>query len=210
MLKASRKQGVETVIATPHFYADCEDPSAFLARRASAVSVLSAAVSACPEPLPDIRFGAEILYFPGMSEAEELLGLVIEGTYCLLIEPPMMPWSETMIDEIEQTGKRLRCIPVIAHIDRYMRVLKDPTLIDRVRDRQLLIQVNASFFLHADSTDFAMRLLNESRIHLIGSDCHNLNTRPPNLGMAASVASGFEEEKAFSRFRANAEYLLHI
>ena len=30
----------------------------------------------------------------------------------------------------------------------------------------------------------AMRMLKEKRIHLLGSDCHNLGDRKPNLGNA--------------------------
>ena len=36
MLRESRRQGVELVCATPHFYADEEDPASFLRRRGEA------------------------------------------------------------------------------------------------------------------------------------------------------------------------------
>ena len=99
----------------------------------------------------------------------------------------MVPWSETMLDEIEQCGSSLRCVPVVAHIDRYMRLLRAPELIDRVRGRRMLVQVNASFFLYPEHSERALELLREGRIHFIGSDCHDLARRAPNLGEADRV-----------------------
>ena len=136
---------------------------------------------------PKIVLGAEVLYFPGISVAEEMKALHLMGTPFLLIEPPMMPWSEAMLDEVELCGQTLHCIPVIAHIDRYMRMLDDYSLFERVQDRKLLIQVNASFFLHRDTQDFALECLEAERFHFIGSDCHDLSGRRPNIGNAAEV-----------------------
>ena len=103
MLRESRRQGVELVCATPHFYADEEDPRSFLQRRSEAWDVLHRAMDP-GEKWPAIRLGAEVLYFPGMSGAEELRSLCLEGTPILLIEPPMAPWTETMLEEIEECG----------------------------------------------------------------------------------------------------------
>jgi len=53
---------------------------------------------------PKIVLGAEVLYFPGISVAEEMKALRLMGKLFLLIEPPMMPWSEAMLDEVELCG----------------------------------------------------------------------------------------------------------
>lgn len=91
------------------------------------------------------------------------------------------------MDEVELCGQTLHCIPAIAHIDRYMRMLEDYSLFERVQDRKLLIQVNASFFLHRDTQDFALACLEAERFHFIGSDFHDLSGRRPNMGNAAEV-----------------------
>ena len=187
MLDLSTSQGVDIVFATPHFYADQTDPSTFLAERSEAFSALQKAVSASRLHLPEVIPGAEILYYPGMSYTEELSKLKIEGTPFLLIEPPVMPWSDSVIDEIEQTGQNLRLIPVIAHIDRYMNLLHDNSLIDRLEGRKLLIQVNASYFLRRESSRRALNDLSLGRFHFIGSDAHNLSDRSPNIGEALDV-----------------------
>ena len=195
MLRESRRQGVDLICSTSHFYADEEDPASFLRRRAAALARLTAAMEN-PADYPQILLGAEVLYFPGISGAEEVKGLRLDRFPFLLVEPPMMPWTDDMLDEVEACGKMLQCVPVIAHIDRYMRILHDHTLYERVSERKLLIQVNASFFLHRDTQEFALECLRSNRFHFIGSDCHNLDDRRPNMGDAAAIireacAAGF-------------------
>ena len=177
MLRESHRQGVDIMFATPHFYADEDDPESFLYNRDNAWALLQEAMAEDGGDFPEVYLGAEVYFFPGMSVAEELAALNMGPT----------PWRETILDEIEQTGENLHRIPVIAHLDRYMRMLQDPTLFDRLRGRRMLIQVNASFFTHEDTAELALRYLREKRIQFIGSDCHNMDERAPNMGMAADV-----------------------
>ena len=187
MLRESRRQGIDLIVATPHFYADEDDPESFLTRRDDAYARLRGAMDSIDESFPEILLGAEILFFPGMSVAEELIELKVDRAPLLLIEPPMIPWSNSMLDEIELTGENLRCLPVIAHVDRYMRILRDESLFDRLADRRMLIQVNADFFIRPASREAALSYLRDGRIHFIGSDCHNMGERAPNLGPAADI-----------------------
>lgn len=208
MLRESVRQGVNVLFATSHFYADQEDPQRFLSRRAAAYEELCAETEKSVQVYPDIYLGAEVLFFPGMSGAEELKKLTLGSTNCLLVEPPMMRWSDTMLDEIEQTGQNLSCIPVIAHIDRYMRMLGDDMLFERVKGRRMLIQVNASFFIHEDSRPTALKYISEGRIHFMGSDCHNMTDRAPNLGAAAAAIRRAGVLKPFSDFNKRIYYFL--
>ena len=198
MLRESRRQGVDIICSTSHFYADEEDPQSFLTRRSEAYARLCEAIRDSEE-YPKILLGAEVLYFPGISVSEEMMLLRLSGTPFLLIEPPMMPWSAEMLDEVEQCGETLHCIPVIAHIDRYMRMLNDYRLFERVKNRRMLIQVNANFFLHRDTVGFALRCLREERFQFIGSDCHDLEGRRPNMGDAARIIRNAGETGSFVR-----------
>ena len=47
-----------------------------------------------------------------------------------------------------------------------------------------LYAANASFFLRSSTRRMASNMLRRNQIHLLGSDCHNLVDRPPNLGYA--------------------------
>lgn len=200
MLEESKKQGVDIVFASSHFYADEDDPYSFLQRRNEAYEMLYSAMDDNKSKYPRLELGAEVLYFPGMSVADELCTLTMGDTPCLLIEPPMCRWTDAMLDEIEETGTNLKCIPVIAHIDRYMRVLKDNTLFDRIEGRRVLVQVNASFFVYPQTTELALMLLRDGKIHFIGSDCHNMDSRPPNLAAAAAKMRRSSALGDFARF----------
>lgn len=199
MLRESWDQGVALMFATPHFYADEDDPASFLRRRNAAHARLCEAMEADGGVFPQIMLGAEILYFPGISVADEIVELGMGKTPFLLIEPPMMPWRDSMLDEIELLGENFDRIPVIAHVDRYMHMLRDHSLFDRLAGRHVLIQVNASFFLNRDLAPMAMEFLRQRRIQFIGSDCHNMDDRVPNMGPADQFirrkgAGGFLDE----------------
>lgn len=208
MLRRSKEQGVEVMVSTSHFYADEDYPTQFVERRNAAFLRLREAMGRDTESYPLIVLGAEVLYFPGISQAQDIEKLVIGSGRTILVEPPMAPWSDTMLDEIVELGENLHCRPVIAHVDRYMRMLKDKHLLNRVLERNLLVQVNASWFLDPKTVKSAVRNLKQGKIHLIGSDCHNLLSRSPNLGQARQQAEAFGAEAEFEELRRNALRLL--
>lgn len=208
MLSWSFQQGVDMMVSTSHFYAYEEYPDDFLRRRNQAYEALQNAMLLSTEVYPKVLLGAEVLYFPGISEAEDIAKLMIASSKCILIEPPMAPWSESMLDEIAQMGKNFNCTPVIAHVDRYMGMLRDKTLIDRVRERDMIVQVNAEYFLNPKTVKSAIQNLKMGKLQLIGSDCHNLTSRSPNLWLARKQAKAFGAETEFLELHQNAVDLL--
>ena len=208
MLRQSYQQGVEAMVSTCHFYADEDYPAQFVERRNTAFLRLREAMLRDTEAYPLIVLGAEVLYFPGISQAQDIEKLTIGSGRPILVEPPMAPWSDAMLDEIVELGENLHCQPVVAHVDRYMRMLKDKRLIDRLLERNLLVQVNASWFLDPGTVKSAVRSLKQGKIHLIGSDCHNLLSRSPNLGQARQQAEAYGAAAEFEELRRNAVRLL--
>ena len=108
----------------------------------------------------------------------------------------------------QQMGKNFGCVPVIAHVNRYMKMLRDNTLIQRVRERDMIVQVNANYFLDPKTVKAAIQNLKLGNIQLIGSDCHDLVNRAPNLLAARRQAKAFGAESAFNRLHQNAVDLL--
>lgn len=208
ILHESFLQGVDCMVSTSHFYAMDEYPAEFLKRRDAAAKQLKDALLYSAEVYPKIILGAEVMFFPGISEAEEIRKLQIGSSGCILIEPPMAPWTDDMLDEIRQLGRNFDLIPVIAHVDRYMDVLQDDSLIDRVLQRDLKVQVNGSYFLKSQTQKTALKNLKAGKIHLIGSDCHNMETRPPNLGMVRRLMREKQATTSFQQLRRNAVELL--
>lgn len=185
LLAMQKEQGISTVIATPHFYANNESVSSFLRRRRESYERLSATL---PEGLPNIRLGAEISYYEGISRLEGLEDLRIEGTRLLLMEMPMACWSEYSIRELSELSARSGIQLVLAHVERYMSLQK-PGTVERLLDCGIINQVNASFFVAFSSRRKAISLIKRGIVHLVGSDCHSIKFRPPHIGEAYSRIS---------------------
>ncbi len=184
MLEAWRRQGIERLCATPHFYADRNTPERFLRRRAAAFqSVLEAMGS--PEAYPPILLGAEVRFFDGIGASRELPQLCLQGTNLLLLEMPFTRWSDRMLGEVAELPHR-GIQPVAAHIERYLDLNPKKT-IERFMSMDILIQCNAEFFLSRRTARKALRMLKEERIHFLGSDAHNMSSRAPDLGPALEL-----------------------
>ena len=183
MLRLEAQQGVHRVVATPHFYPRYDDLDRFLERRARAMERLQGAMRADVE-LPEIVLGAEVYFFRGMSESDQLSRLTIEGKNYLLIEMPASPWTEDMYLELEQIWSQQGILPIVAHVDRYIRPLRTYGIPERLSQLPVLVQANAEFFINKRTSGLALRMLNADRIHLLGSDCHNMTVRKPNLDAA--------------------------
>lgn len=180
MLKKMAEQGITRVVATPHFYAHKDTPNRFLARRVRAENALRQELSRHTE-LPEVLVGAEVYYFPGMSNSDMLPALTISGTNYLLVEMHDSPWNESMYRELENIRIRQGLIPIIAHIDRYITPMRQHGIPDRLRSMELLVQANADFFLDWRTRRLALQLLEADYIHLLGTDCHDMKRRAPNL-----------------------------
>lgn len=181
MLAQSKNQGVDTIIATPHFYGDRETPGDFLARREQTFTLLQQ--SLVDSNLPQIRLGAEVAYYPGLSHSDFLDDLCIQGTRLLLVELPFAPCTDRCYREISALSSQ-GYRPIIAHVERYLGLQPQRSFLDRLQQTGALIQCNASFFLQGWRSRKAFALLREGTVDVLGSDCHNLTTRAPSLGLA--------------------------
>jgi len=180
MLRMEARQGVARVVATPHFYPSHDSPERFLARREAAAQALRGAM-AQEAGLPEIELAAEVYYFPGISDSDILSQLTIGGNQYILIEMPMPPWSEKMYAELVAVYEKQNLIPVIAHIDRYVAPLQTFRIPQRLAQLPVLVQANSSFFTQKATAGLAFRLLREEKVHLLGTDAHNLTDRAPNM-----------------------------
>ncbi|AFA48109.1 CpsB/CapC family capsule biosynthesis tyrosine phosphatase [Acetobacterium woodii] len=176
MIEASFNQGVEMIVATPHFYPWQEKPEDFLARREHAIKSL-------PGPLSTLRVGAEIAYYDGIDYSEDIELLKIADTELILIEMPMTIWTNRMLDSLYNMENRTKLKVVLAHFERYLKVQKRTDQSGYIGDN-FFIQINADYFINRSTQRKALKLFKENRVDFIGSDCHNLTSRPPNLGEA--------------------------
>ena len=183
MLEAEDKQGVNTVALTPHFYRSREHIADFLARRESSWDKLKSKLK--NKKHPQLILAAEVAYAPGMADWTELEQLCYTGTKLLLVEPPMTPWNDEMFHQLYAIEGRRGITPMIAHFDRYIK-MQSKVRIEQLLEMGFPIQVSTASLLRFIGRNQAMRLISEYSAVPV-SDCHNINTRPPNLGEAARV-----------------------
>ena len=183
MINMQADQGIDLIIATPHFYANDETVESFLERRAKAFEKLNAELA---EGMPKILLGAEVRYYQGISHLSELKSLRIENSKLLLLEMPSSTWTEYMVRELTELSGRNGIKIILAHLDRYLS-LQNKEVLERILQSGILVQYNADAFASIISKRKAISLLKKGNIHFIGSDCHNMTSRPPQIKKAFEV-----------------------
>lgn len=121
MLRQVSSQGVDYMIATPHFYASHDRVDAFLNRREDAYNSLKEAVhKESLSDVPQILTGSEVAFFDGISKAELIEDLTIQNTRVLLLEMPFAPWTSQNIHEVEVLVRDRGFNVLIAHLERFI------------------------------------------------------------------------------------------
>lgn len=177
LLSMLKSQGAEKVVATPHFYAHKDNLEPFLQRRAETFAQIPQR-----EDLPQVLLGAEVAYFNGISQVEAIDQLHLGDTKLLLIEMPFTPWTAYMVRDVCDISVQRGLVPVIAHANRYPSQLKQ--FAQTLLSQGVLFQCNADAFSSFWNRRWALKQIAEGNIHFLGSDCHNLTTRPPLLTTA--------------------------
>ena len=190
MLNAWYSQGITEICATPHFYAEHNNPERFIARRNKAFAMVQDAAN---NELQNIRLGAEVLYFDGISRYDGLHELCLEGTDLLLLEMPFRTWTSHMIEEVGIIASTTGIMPVVAHIERYLD--QPRKLLKEFLNLNIFIQSNAEFFLDRHTQHKALKMLKKGTITFLGTDAHNLGRRPVNLGPAIGLINSKLGEK---------------
>ena len=208
LLKKEAEQGVTHVVATPHFYAQHDTPERFLERRNKAFITLSEEMKKY-SGLPEIILGAEVYYYHGIADSEALDLLTLSSKRFILIEMPMAKWTESMYQEIEAIYTRRGITPIMAHMDRYIAPFATHNIPEKFAKLPVIVQANASFFKKGGLTSkLAFKLLKTDKIQLLGSDCHNMTSRIPNLGDAVEVIEKKLGREAIDRINRYGENVL--
>lgn len=176
MLTRLHAQGVERVVATPHFYLHREpDPAAYLTKRQMCFDAL------VEQQLPmELRLGAEVAIEQGISDLPQIRALAITGTDLILLELPYAPYQSWMEQEVHAIAVQQGLTPVIAHVHRYLMWYSQEDL-ETVLGWDAIFQINAEAFESFRQKRIVKELLKRGLPVLFGSDCHNLSDRRPNF-----------------------------
>ena len=131
--------------------------------------------------------GSEVAFFDGISRADRLPELAIEGTNLLLLEMPFTPWTQRNVDEIsyiiQERGLRI----LLAHLERFLWIPGNRPFIREIQELPVYVQLNAEALLQWRHRHTYLRMLEESTAHVLGSDCHGAHHRVPNLQEAREI-----------------------
>lgn len=180
MLAEETRQGVDLVVLTPHFYATENSPEQFLARRSAAYQRL---MQSYQPGFPQLRLGAEVQYFEGMSRVETLDELRVEDTPLLLLEMPFSRWPSRTVSEVLELNDRQGMQVVLAHVERYLPMQHEDVW-RTLAGSGVLMQASASAFRSWGKRRKLRSMMRDGMIQFFGSDCHNMDDRPPNLNAA--------------------------
>ena len=189
MARTAVGAGIATMVCTPH-----------MSHRYPATTgrVIQDAVAALADELRQAEIPLEIVAGAELTvevvrelNDRELLAASLGQSGWLMIESPFEGWPirlAQMIAELEIRGFRV----IIAHPERAEAIQHSP---DRLRDlvgRGALVQSNASSFLGGHGRLVAQTVENLMRnelIHVLASDAHSAEWRPPGLEEARARAA---------------------
>lgn len=186
MLRAELKQGIDTVVATPHFYADQESVDSFIVRRAAAYRAYLALKRENPE-LPQLLPAAEACYFRGIGRSENLTYLSPPGTNLLLLEAPFSQWTRDFYMDVSQLLNVQRRRVILVHIDRFLKYQKDRATLHQIMELDIILQVNTEALQAFGGPRQFEHIRRFGKPIILGSDCHNLTSRKPDMSKGIEI-----------------------
>jgi protein-tyrosine phosphatase len=178
--------GIRTLVATPHLRAD--HPGVRPAELAGRVRELSEHLRDRGLPL-EVLPGAEVDLeaAAGLEDAELKLATLAGNGRDLLLETPYAPLAgdfEQRVLELAGRGFRL----TLAHPERNPTVQAHPDAVGALVAHGVLVQLTARS-LSGRRSATARTLLEHGWAHVLASDAHAIDRRPPDLGSALRHAA---------------------
>ncbi len=182
MLRLAEKDGIKSIIATPHAHHSNPREIPERVEQLHAAAVQSGLAIA-------ILSGSEVRIAPDLVERLQSGELItLNDTSYVLIELYLHhQWRDSTVKRVICRLMNAGLTPILAHPERYPYLRENPSFIDELVGSGVFMQINApslSGYHGADAQRFAWRLIERGSVHLIASDAHNARWRPPLLRSA--------------------------
>ena len=185
MLQMAYEEGIRDIILTPHYKSAMEKETTQKRyagyRRAC---LLAGKVS----PRLKLYLGEELYYDSKMIQRlREGRALTLNGTQYVLVEFPFYvdyPYIRQAVRDLWAAGY----FPVLAHIERY-EALKKMERVEELVELGAYIQVNAGSVTGKAgfwTKHYLLKLIRNNLVHLVGTDAHNVSSRPPQMAECAA------------------------
>ena len=214
LLEESYRQGVRTIISTSHRRKGMfETPEAKIEENFKQVQELAKEIA---DDLT-VLYGAEIYYTSDILDKLEQgkIPRLADSQYALIEFSMITPYKE--IHTALSNVLRLGVTPVVAHIERYHCLENDEKKVRDLINMGCYTQINSSSVLKpklfGDTYKFmkkrARYFLERDLVHIVASDMHNLDGRPPYMKEAYEIVSKkYGQDKARELFILNPEKVI--
>lgn len=186
MLKMMTSSGVNTLVATPHYYSDLS-VNDFLEIRNSAYNQIANSKKYSND-MPGIVLASEVYLEYDIHKNPDIGKLRIGDTDYILIELPFSKVNEWVYEELFKISSKFGLNIILAHIERYFEFVKTEEL-KRFREMEIYFQVNIDNLKSSLGKSIQYKYIKNGIADFIGSDCHNTTTRKPCMGEAVNYLS---------------------
>ncbi len=182
MLRKSYDMGVEGIVFTSHCYpTSSRDVEKFLKKREQQLEYYNLEFENVPK---FYKRGCEVHLTGDISRISNIRELCIENTDYMLLEMPMKMWTDETVENVYKLTL-MGIKPIIAHDERNMHQKME--LRNALYDQDVLIQINAPSLSMKEYKKEIDRLFAIGMAHVIGTDMHNLTSRPPCMDKAKKI-----------------------
>lgn len=207
MIRMLKKQGVDAVIATPHFWGNKDTLHGFIARRDACYEHLMEHYD--NESMPEIYLGAEVRYFKGITRSPDFLKLTLGKSRYILLEPPYGPFPSGMVAELRSFVGSVDYKLIIAHVDRYLGG-NDWAMISSLCDGERIRgQVNAESLIRFIGRKKVVALLENNICSYLADDTHNMQKRKPMMEPAIKQIEKYCHQDTVEQLIRNHTELYH-
>lgn len=182
MLSIAYEEGIEAIVATPHYH---------LGRRTAdyqsveiAFEKVKAEISRLGLPL-QLYLGNEVFFHDEIIESlqQQSIHTMGETGYVLVEFLPQTAYAyiRTGLSRMVQEGYT----PIVAHVERYMEILKNPSYVEDLIEMGCCIQVNAGSITGTGGfqiKSFCKKLFKNEWVDFVATDAHRgYGHRTPEL-----------------------------
>ncbi len=189
MARLSVADGVHTLACTPHIYPGLYENTA--AGIEAGVRALQAELDQRDIPLR-LVVGADVHLEPGLSASIKQGRIpTLAGSRYLLLEPPhhvAPPRFEESVFELMTAGY----VPVITHPERLSWIEDNYPIFQRLVERGVWMQLTAASVagrFGKRALYWSERMLDEGCVHILATDAHHPQRRPPILAQGRDAAA---------------------
>lgn len=197
MCRVAFQDGIRSIVATPH-----------IGKFPNSKEVISKKAEELKEKLNanrvniDLFIGSDLQLTPDIFTLIENRSVVtINNSRYLLLDIPhslLPPNIELITERLIERG----VVPLIGHPERCLQIQEDLGVLYAIVKLGAVVQITASSITGGMGTkarDTVYSILRHDLAHVISTDTHGLNTRPPVLSEAVNNASGIiGREKALA------------